>query len=85
MSLFRYCPQCKEHREATKQMSVWRLPVLIIHLKKFSFHNFIWRDKIDKLVKIPLRYVYYNIQHVICVCVLEIPLRYNMYTAIYNM
>ena len=62
MSLFRYCPHCKEHREATKQMSVWRLPhVLIIHLKRFSFHNFIWRDKIDKLVKIPLRYVYTTI------------------------
>ena len=56
----RYCPQCKEHREATKQMSVWQLPpVLIIHLKRFSFdHSYTWRDKIDKLVKFPIRYVH---------------------------
>ena len=52
----RYCPRCKEHREATKQISVWRLPpVLIIHLKRFSFLNLVMRDKIDKLVKFPLR------------------------------
>ncbi|XP_022081402.1 ubiquitin carboxyl-terminal hydrolase 19-like [Acanthaster planci] len=51
-----YCPQCKEHREATKQMSLWRLPSsLIIQLKRFSFKNMIWRDKIDKLVRYPIR------------------------------
>ena len=47
----------KEHREVTKQMSVWKLPpILIIHLKRLSFLNYIWRDKISKLVKFPLRY-----------------------------
>ncbi|XP_021369887.1 ubiquitin carboxyl-terminal hydrolase 19-like isoform X2 [Mizuhopecten yessoensis] len=51
-----YCPRCKEHREATKQMSIWRLPhTLIIQLKRFSFRNFIWRDKIDKMVDFPVR------------------------------
>lgn len=51
-----YCPKCKEHREASKQLSLWRLPsVLIIQLKRFSFKNFIWRDKIDKMVEFPLR------------------------------
>ncbi|XP_062607024.1 ubiquitin carboxyl-terminal hydrolase 19-like isoform X1 [Saccostrea cucullata] len=51
-----YCPSCKEHREATKQMSIWRLPhTLIIQLKRFSFRNFIWRDKIDKMVEFPVR------------------------------
>ncbi|XP_013772664.1 ubiquitin carboxyl-terminal hydrolase 19-like isoform X1 [Limulus polyphemus] len=51
-----YCPRCKEHREATKQLSLWRLPpVLIIQLKRFSFKNLIWRDKIDKMVEFPLR------------------------------
>ncbi|XP_060079389.1 ubiquitin carboxyl-terminal hydrolase 19-like [Ylistrum balloti] len=51
-----YCPRCKEHREATKQMSIWRLPhTLIIQLKRFSFRNFIWRDKIDKMVEFPVR------------------------------
>ncbi|XP_013408956.1 ubiquitin carboxyl-terminal hydrolase 19 [Lingula anatina] len=51
-----YCPQCKQHREATKQMSLWKLPhILIIQLKRFSFRNFIWRDKIDKMVQFPVR------------------------------
>ncbi|PIK58825.1 putative ubiquitin carboxyl-terminal hydrolase 19 [Apostichopus japonicus] len=30
-------------------------PVLIIQLKRFSFKNFIWRDKIDKMVEFPMR------------------------------
>ncbi|KAL4225919.1 Ubiquitin carboxyl-terminal hydrolase 19 [Mactra antiquata] len=51
-----YCPQCKEHREATKQLSIWKLPhTLIIQLKRFSFRNFIWRDKIDKMVEFATR------------------------------
>ncbi|XP_078597209.1 ubiquitin carboxyl-terminal hydrolase 19-like isoform X2 [Branchiostoma floridae x Branchiostoma japonicum] len=50
-----YCPSCKQHREATKQMSLWRLPhTLIIQLKRFSFRNLIWRDKITKMVQFPL-------------------------------
>ena len=54
----RYCPSCKEHREATKQLSTWKLPhTVIIQLKRFSFRNFIWRDKIDKMVEFPTRYV----------------------------
>ncbi len=52
-----YCPQCKEHREATKQLSIWKLPAtFIIQLKRFSFRNFIWRDKIDKMVDFPTRF-----------------------------
>lgn len=51
-----YCPQCKEHREATKQLSIWRLPhTLIIQLKRFSFGNISWRDKVDKMVNFPTR------------------------------
>ncbi|XP_046440466.1 ubiquitin carboxyl-terminal hydrolase 19-like [Daphnia pulex] len=50
-----YCPKCKEHREATKQMSVWRLPeILTIQLKRFSFRNLMWRDKIDQKVHFPV-------------------------------
>ena len=53
----RYCPSCKEQREASKQMSVWRLPhTLVIQLKRFSFRNALWRDKIDKLVEFPIRW-----------------------------
>uniref|UniRef100_A0A452GNH9 Ubiquitin carboxyl-terminal hydrolase 19 n=1 Tax=Gopherus agassizii TaxID=38772 RepID=A0A452GNH9_9SAUR len=51
-----YCPQCKQHREASKQLLLWRLPnVLIIQLKRFSFRSFIWRDKINDMVEFPVR------------------------------
>lgn len=47
--------RCKEHREATKQMSLWRLPeILTIQLKRFSFRNLLWRDKIDQKVHFPV-------------------------------
>ena len=52
----RYCPQCKEHRQAFKKMELWRLPeVLVIHLKRFSYNSYL-RDKIDTLVEFPLEY-----------------------------
>uniref|UniRef100_UPI00398EBC02 ubiquitin carboxyl-terminal hydrolase 19 isoform X2 n=1 Tax=Pristiophorus japonicus TaxID=55135 RepID=UPI00398EBC02 len=51
-----YCPNCKQHREASKQLMLWWLPnVLIIQLKRFSFRNFIWRDKINDMVEFPIR------------------------------
>ncbi|XP_037071193.1 ubiquitin carboxyl-terminal hydrolase 19-like [Pollicipes pollicipes] len=51
-----YCPRCKTHREAEKQMSLWRVPLnLIVQLKRFSFKDFIYRDKIDKMVHFPTR------------------------------
>lgn len=32
-----YCSKCKKHQEATKQMSLWKLPkYLIISLKRFQ-------------------------------------------------
>lgn len=50
-----FCPSCKVHREATKQMSLWQVPaILIVHLKRFSFAN-IRRSKIDKFIEFPLR------------------------------
>jgi ubiquitin C-terminal hydrolase len=50
-----YCPKCKKHQHATKQMDLWSLPpVLIIHLKRFSYSR-IYRDKIDTLVEFPIR------------------------------
>ena len=55
----RYCPECKAHRQATKQLSVWRLPeILIIHLKRFSFRNILFKDKISKLVDFPIRWAF---------------------------
>ncbi|XP_055883990.1 ubiquitin carboxyl-terminal hydrolase 19-like isoform X1 [Biomphalaria glabrata] len=51
-----YCPSCKKHVEATKQMAVWRLPhTLIIQLKRFSFQNFLLRSKIKKHIDFPTR------------------------------
>ena len=50
-----YCPKCKDSREATKQITLWRLPhFLIIQLKRFSFRNILWREKIDSKVIYPI-------------------------------
>ena len=59
-----YCPHCKEHMQAEKRMSIWRLPpILIIHLKRFKYHHSSYgylcdsRVKIDTNVKFPVQYV----------------------------
>eukprot|EP00731_Ephydatia_muelleri_P021429 Em0014g20a len=45
-----YCPSCKVHRDATKQMSLWQVPsILIIHLKRFSYTN--RRSKIEQYIE----------------------------------
>ncbi|CAF1282003.1 unnamed protein product [Rotaria sordida] len=57
-----FCPNCKEHMQAEKIMSVWRLPpILIIHLKRFKYNHgssFGYfsdsRVKIDTNVKYPV-------------------------------
>ncbi|CAF3885372.1 unnamed protein product [Adineta steineri] len=59
-----YCPHCKEHIQAEKKMSVWRLPpILIIHLKRFKYNHcssslggYISssREKLDTTVKYPV-------------------------------
>jgi len=50
-----YCPHCKQSKEATKKLSLCSLPeVLIIQLKRFSFKNYLWRDKIDTFVNFPM-------------------------------
>eukprot|EP00039_Didymoeca_costata_P012676 m.183615 g.183615 ORF g.183615 m.183615 type:complete len:1137 (+) comp15547_c0_seq2:255-3665(+) len=49
-----YCSKCSEHVEATKEMSVWKAPkVLVLHLKRFSFRNILWKDKLDFMVDYP--------------------------------
>ena len=31
-----YCPQCKDHKQANKMMSIFKVPqYLVIHLKRF--------------------------------------------------
>ena len=51
----RNCPNCKTLRQATKQLSLSRLPpVLMIHLKRFSFKG-PFTDKIESFVEFPMK------------------------------
>ncbi|XP_070572719.1 ubiquitin carboxyl-terminal hydrolase 32-like isoform X2 [Ptychodera flava] len=48
-----YCSKCKEHRQATKKLALWRLPpILIVHMKRFQYVNGRW-VKSQKIVKFP--------------------------------
>mmetsp|Transcript_626 Transcript_626/g.2319 ORF Transcript_626/g.2319 Transcript_626/m.2319 type:complete len:1165 (-) Transcript_626:557-4051(-) len=50
-----FCSQCKERREATKRMWLWRLPnILILSLKRFEYKSSWQRDKLDTHVIFPL-------------------------------
>ncbi|KDQ26519.1 hypothetical protein PLEOSDRAFT_1043620, partial [Pleurotus ostreatus PC15] len=49
------CPRCKTKRKATKQLSLARLPpILLIHLKRFETRGR-FSDKIDTFVEYPLK------------------------------
>uniref|UniRef100_A0A4W3HLP2 Ubiquitin carboxyl-terminal hydrolase n=1 Tax=Callorhinchus milii TaxID=7868 RepID=A0A4W3HLP2_CALMI len=53
-TFLRYCPNCKQHQQATKKLDLWSLPpVLVVHLKRFSYSRY-WRDKLDTLVDFPI-------------------------------
>ncbi|XP_011041383.1 PREDICTED: ubiquitin carboxyl-terminal hydrolase 5 isoform X2 [Populus euphratica] len=50
-----YCPKCKERRQASKKLDLWRLPeVLVIHLKRFSFSRSM-KHKLETFVNFPIR------------------------------
>uniref|UniRef100_A0A1I8AQH0 ubiquitinyl hydrolase 1 n=1 Tax=Steinernema glaseri TaxID=37863 RepID=A0A1I8AQH0_9BILA len=50
-----YCPQCKEHRQASKKLDLWKLPdTLIVHLKRFQYTRW-FREKLDFPVEFPVR------------------------------
>ncbi|KAH9617823.1 hypothetical protein KSS87_005885 [Heliosperma pusillum] len=50
-----YCPHCKEHRQASKKLDLWRLPeILVIHLKRFSYSRYS-KNKLDTLVNFPIQ------------------------------
>ncbi|ESN92883.1 hypothetical protein HELRODRAFT_151311, partial [Helobdella robusta] len=50
------CPHCKCQRQASKQMLLYRLPpILVIHIKRFAFNSFTFRQKIQDFVQFPLR------------------------------
>ncbi|KAJ9554852.1 hypothetical protein OSB04_009466 [Centaurea solstitialis] len=49
-----YCPKCLKHRQASKKLDLWRLPeILIIHLKRFSYNQFL-KDKLETFVDFPI-------------------------------
>lgn len=49
------CPNCKTLRKASKQLSLCRLPpVLLIHLKRFS-NKGVFTDKVDTVVNFPIK------------------------------
>jgi len=51
-----YCSKCQVHVQATKKFDLWKLPpVLVIHLKRFSYRNRFFRDRLDTLVDFPLK------------------------------
>lgn len=52
--LVRYCPKCKEHRQASKKLDLWRLPeILVVHLKRFSYSRYM-KNKLDTFVNFPV-------------------------------
>lgn len=49
-----YCPNCKEHRQASKRIQIWNTPdILLIHLKRFESQQS-FADKITDVVKFPI-------------------------------
>ncbi|CAN0002588.1 unnamed protein product [Sphacelaria rigidula] len=49
-----YCSRCKEFRNASKKMDIWRLPpILAIHLKRFQYTQYS-RRKLRNLVHFPV-------------------------------
>ncbi|GJJ11282.1 hypothetical protein Clacol_005514 [Clathrus columnatus] len=50
-----YCPRCKKHQQATKNLQIWKAPdVLVVHLKRFS-NSRVLRDKIDAFIDFPVQ------------------------------
>eukprot|EP00127_Corallochytrium_limacisporum_P004565 Clim_evm5s168 gene=Clim_evmTU5s168 len=49
-----FCPKCKKHRNAVKDLSIWSLPpILLVHLKRFGFDSH-YRRKIETNVRFPM-------------------------------
>ncbi|XP_043692351.1 ubiquitin carboxyl-terminal hydrolase 5-like [Telopea speciosissima] len=49
-----YCPRCKERRQASKKLDLWRLPeMLVIHLKRFSYSRSM-KHKLETFVNFPI-------------------------------
>ncbi len=63
LRMARYCSNCKDHVQATKQLALWSVsPILVLHLKRFEHRNVLWRDKVTGIACACVR---------ACVCVLR--------------
>lgn len=50
-----FCPECKKKGNATKKISIWECPqLLIIALKRFKYHGG-WRQKLNTMVDFPVK------------------------------
>lgn len=52
-----YCPRCKNHVQATKQMQIWKVPdILVVHFKRFSSARASYgrSSKVDNFVDFPI-------------------------------
>ena len=50
-----YCGKCKDHVQAFKKFDLWKLPpILVIHLKRFSYKKKYWREKLETFVDYPI-------------------------------
>jgi len=50
-----YCTECKDFRQAYKKFDIWSSPqILVVHLKRFSQVQRIWRERLDNLIDFPL-------------------------------
>jgi len=51
-----YCSKCQHFQQATKKFDLWLLPpILVIHLKRFSYKNRYWREKLETFVNYPVK------------------------------
>lgn len=50
-----YCPHCKDHKLATKELTIYKAPdVLILHLKRFKSKGIVRKEKNEANVLFPL-------------------------------
>ncbi|KAH3764859.1 ubiquitin carboxyl-terminal hydrolase 15 [Pelomyxa schiedti] len=49
-----YCPTCKDHKQASKQLEIWKLPeILVIHFKRFAYTK-LFRQKLMDDIAFPI-------------------------------
>ena len=50
-----YCSACKDHKLATKEITIYKAPeILILHLKRFKSKGLIRKEKNETNVKFPM-------------------------------